>query len=586
MPSAEDLRDWIAWERENLGAQAGKYPVVADVEVTGLWEHETSEHFDRSKEEREQTQSLFAEELARDPTDVAARFVALHFYHSARVSAESEVQEDAADPDLWPAGYGEERLGVIRAQYRLELAPLIGLLKVEECPADWDFIEWEILNSCLVGDLDRILKLLTRAEDEKLNSHAHVQAFRGQYRFVAVLGETAELESQNWRPRLYKFPRVQDPEDLLMGLRLLLLGMVKRDSSPATVQSEVELLSDSAHELQKAVASIADIPLGYTAALARSYFGVRKFGDAAQQYNHLLHGKLKIGDKLDLLKPVYESLVVSHERAGDAAGARAALAREIREYPNDKGLWIRMAELEAKDAHYTEAAECIRKEMELGPDVDKDWRLSLVLAVVETQGSLRELRRTVPQLCTGIQWGLERFWPTFRKLNPRAADACIEAEVDAALSQDKELFPEKFAKDAASNWAAAVEVELREELFYPFREILGMRGLAEQSSRSGSKSVMLGKFLLNQGPLSFGQMVYVLRECLSSTSGDALFKKMREWLGREYPSLDIEAVRCLEKIVDFRNPRIHREADKGSPEETMRLCRSMLEQITSVDRTH
>jgi hypothetical protein len=43
--------------------------------------------------------------------------------------------------------------------FKKDLKRLVGLLPVEKCPVDWRFIRWEILNSYLVSDWERALKV-------------------------------------------------------------------------------------------------------------------------------------------------------------------------------------------------------------------------------------------------------------------------------------------------------------------------------------------------------------------------------------------------------------------------------------------
>ncbi len=572
MPSADEVRKWIEWDRANP-SPLGEYLVVTEIGDLDLpWAEAASEHFYKESAERERTLDAFARELVLDPADVNARFVALHFYHLARDAAELDARE--------------EELAEVRARYLRELGLLVRLLKVEECPGVWGFIEWEILNSCLVGDLDRILRLLTRAESKKLLDRALAQIFRGQYRFVAALEGTAELESQSWRPRLYKFPGKQGHKDLVMGLRLLLLGMATRDSNSATNPSQVETLRDAAHDLEKAVSATADVPPGYNAALARSYFGIGKFRDAATAYERLLRVELKLSEKLDLRRLIYESLVLSYETAEDSGAAKDALLREIQEYPKERDLRLRMAQLESREARHDEAAEWVRRELEIAPEADADWRLSTVLALAETKRSLETLKRAVPQLCEGIQCGLERFWLPFQKLHPKAAEACVEGEVNAALSRHLEIFPRKYARDAAKDWAVAVEVQLRETLFIDFRGVVGrndgLRTIAEKGAVKGCKTEIFANFLLGKSRLALGQMHRVLYECNSARPGEEIHYELRQWLRNEHPRLDVrEAARVLQGINDFRNPVTHREGKEGDPEGAIRLCRNFLETITS-----
>jgi tetratricopeptide (TPR) repeat protein len=585
MPSAEEVREWIEWDRANPSPH-GEYLVVSEVGSLDLpWAEAASEHFYKESAERERTLDVFARELVRDPTDVNARFVALHFYHLARAAAEMEVSEGVAEPDFWPPKkFGKEVPG-IRPNFRQELAPLIGLLKVEECPAVWGFIEWEILNSCLVGNLDRIVKLLTRAEDEKLLDRALAQVFRGQYRFVAALEGTEELESQDWRPRLYKFPRKQDYADLVTGLRLFLLGIATRDSRPATDQSQVELLRDAAHDLEKAVAAIADVPPAYSAALARSYFGIGKFRAAADQYHRLLGVNLKLGEKADLHKAVYDCLVLAHEKAGDLAAAMQALAEEIGEYPREKGLWTRMAQFKAGEAQFGEVVECLRKEAENNPEVDKDWKVSALIALGEVHESPGELKRERPDLVEGVRWGLDRFWPPFHKVCAEAVKACLDGEFFAALSHHKELNPQRFSEIAAFQWAKAVEAELGVRVFHEFRSYVRVSpGLLAAAEAGLSSDKPFCEFLVWKHPrgLTLGEMQRVLRSSVSASSGDGIFTEFRTWLQREHRRFDALAlVGDLEKINIFRRGEAHPMKGSGSPEETLRLCRDVLEKLTS-----
>ena len=79
-----------------------------------------------------------------------------------------------------------ESLNSVAESLRNDLALLVGALAVEQCPADWPFFRWEILNSYLIRDWERALQLYKRAEELQILETSELQVVRGQFRFLAV----------------------------------------------------------------------------------------------------------------------------------------------------------------------------------------------------------------------------------------------------------------------------------------------------------------------------------------------------------------------------------------------------------------
>jgi hypothetical protein len=247
MPSREQIKDWIQWFKNQQSLKLGSFPRITHVTVTGVWKQ-------AALSEREQLLALFTEELAANPTDVATRFVALHcFLPDAEYFKEQEEL-------ILEGCQSREWLDEYRRDLLKDLAILVHLLPVSDCPAEWDFIEWEVLNSCLISDGQRVLQLIDIAEKSELKQRAEIQALRAQYRILGVVrselsdweaklsgGTNLGLEGQLWEPKVYSCDK--DDESNTLGILLFNIGLAEPPLKHSYSQSELELLSDAAHDL-------------------------------------------------------------------------------------------------------------------------------------------------------------------------------------------------------------------------------------------------------------------------------------------------------------------------------------------------
>src|ERR1039457_4952294 len=156
------------------------------------------------------------DELMQAPADIHVRAAVLciaklkHMLLKEDIESWSESDED----ERWFRSASEDVYAHAQQAFRF----LVGFLKVEDCSADWRDFRWEILNSYLACDWDRVVLLYNRAEDLKLKNLGEIAVLRGQFKFLFVFGRSIEqdvrrivkteeirltLESLCWEPKIY-----------------------------------------------------------------------------------------------------------------------------------------------------------------------------------------------------------------------------------------------------------------------------------------------------------------------------------------------------------------------------------------------
>jgi hypothetical protein len=266
--------------------------------------------------------------------------------------------------------------------------------------------EPEILNSYLACDWDRAVLLYNRAEDLKLKNLGEIAVLRGQFKFLFVFGRSIEqdvrrivkteeiwltLESLCWEPKIYGLDMDSEDADQLQRGLLYKNGMCDGDRTLLLKDSDRGLLLDAAHDLEKGFLLIPQLPYFYRALLARSCYCVGRFHDAAEQYNILLQNEGKSGQPKDTRR-LFACLNLSYQKANESARAKEILGRWSREFPNETGVNIQLAELEARDSNNAAAIEYLRKEIDLNPAADNDWKLTLLLTLGETQDTSQTIK--------------------------------------------------------------------------------------------------------------------------------------------------------------------------------------------------
>jgi len=367
-----------------------------------------------------------------------------------------------------------------------------------------------------------------------------------------------------------------DELDQINALVLFEAGMCDADRELALNDSSKSVLLDAAHDLQKAFLTLPALPYPYRAVLGRCYYCTGRFHDAAEQYGALLQAQGRSGQpKAD--RKLFASLSLSYRHAGETERAKETLDRWAREVPNEKGVYLRLAELEAQSANYQGVVEYLRKEMDRNPTADADWKVSALLAL----GSTEETSKSVDALKGMPFWQpactiLENYWPAFSKLGEGAREQWVGGVV---LNHLLDLPEKTRLRMAAEACARAVEIELRDRIFRQYRKHVAERTALKSAVEQGlgdHRASKFREFLVRDGFLSLGEMVWILRK--SGGIAEPIFKEFQGWLSRSQRRL-MQNLGQLDPVLVFRSPAVHEGLTKADPVEVIRSCKAAIEAL-------
>ena len=398
------------------------------------------------------------------------------------------------------------------------------------------------------------------------------------------------LDSLFWDPAIYPsgasglrsgapgdFVYAEDSDQLKAPL-LFENGMCDEDRELVLNDSNRALLLDAANEFQKALLAVAALPYPYRAVLGGCHYCTGHFHDAAEQYSALLQTKGQLGQPKAHRK-LFASLRLSYRQAGETERAKEALDRWALEFPDEKGVCLQLAELEAQSANYRGVVEYLHKEMDRNPTADADWRVSALLAL----GSAQEASKSVDALKGMPLWQpaytmLENYWPAFPKLGEGAREQWVGGVVSNHLL---DLLEKTRLRLAAEACARAAEIELRDRIFrqYQYRKHVGERPALKSAAEQGLGDRRASKFcdfLVRDGSLSLGEMVWVLRK--SGSIAEPIFKEFQGWLLRSQRRL-MQNLGQLDPVLVFRITAVHEGLTKADPAEVILSCKAAIEAL-------
>ena len=617
MTTSKQVQSWINWTRNNMNVSEG-FPRLTSVAIIGHpWKDEPRDIGSFVDETyRDDSLAEFADLLTPDPGEFATRFTALHYYFTLF----SRLNIEIANPVLYGWDNESEAESLSKALSE-DLELLIRFLPVERCPGNWQFIRWEILNSCLVRDWERAKDLYDWAEKLELLERSELQALRGQFRFLKVYfsaisqGDDAGLDSLQWEPAVYGSVSktlnrhvVEVIPDVLQGysdklnaltpdqqeelirevyrflnnLRMFRFGMTVSDTDLKVGERDQEWLEYASVDLKGALENKLDFPSSYRSILARSYFLTGHFQDAAKQYERLI--ELDPGSSVN---KVYESLALSYRRAGEPQKAIECLQKCPQRYAD---VHKNIADIQAQEGHYFEACESLRRDAEINPQTDMDLGTKIALAlggIVEShQDPSVYARRFVEsntetsQLTDSL---LRTNWGAFGHLKEEAQRKWIYASITLHTSSGQGPLHLTRVHDAAALFAEATEIQLREEVFKRFREhATSKQGLKELLSRemTGKREENFYKFLLGRTFLALGDMCRVLE--LSANPRDEILREFNRWLPKKLAPLahhNSIQIRHLREICQYRNAVRHEGKLTGNPALIHSWCREIVDLI-------
>jgi len=373
---------------------------------------------------------------------------------------------------------------------------------------DWRTIRWEILNAYVIRDWDRALALYDRAEELDLLQPGEIQVLRGQFRFLAALRLDSELSLQSlfWPPEVYLPGSVQSEF-------LILKGFIPPDPIADVAESGREMPRHVAFDLETGLEKRHDLSAAYRAVLARCYFLTGRSYDAAREYERLENDDLGT----DFRKQAYVSAAASYRETGETQRAIEVLKKCAADFPDAKGIWLRIAELESHQGHLPAISESLRKEQERSPDVERNWWVSPLIFAGETWTNTEAEKARLRSMgeYEQVQPLLSEYWSPFAALGQKAKEEWVFGILETHFCMAQGQIRDIYTRKAVASFAQAVELELSSKVFLRFREKAladpGVRALAAQALQEKcGELVRFAKFIEKKQSLGIGQMGYIL----------------------------------------------------------------------------
>jgi tetratricopeptide (TPR) repeat protein len=592
-----------------------------------------------------QLSDLFEEALRGSPNDIPTRFTVLSFYsalanHPGPPVPEPQYEMSAEGDVIWcedsPTREQEASTERNKARHRQTLKHFVRMRQVEEI-GTWREMRWEILNSYLI-DWARAGKLYDRAEELGLLGTKDICLLRGQFNYLRVFDcmiggclrfffkssrfsdSRYMLQSLNWEPKVYERVEgvpIKDQDVGYAGLFLsgicfsfgdevFLLPMGRRAPFARDPEMDQEAyfeyheavlarfhdgddfeeeLSAAAHDLERAIAGSPDPNPAYRSMLAKCYFLLGRYDDAAACYE-AVHAAILKGHPLRRWS--YICIAISYQRAGELAKAVEFLERCSRDFPEEAGIYFHKAKLYEQLGNLQSAHESLSKAVELKPCLGETFGISLALAAFSADqdafhAGIESYLRSNPEVEKRLKALILSHWPSFAKLIG-VAEACWLYGVLTLYIKPEEsiIFRQRQEKCALGELALAVEVELRGMVFQRFKDRVGatprLRELANRGGNEKDRLRLFANFLVGGTPFALGQMNTVLRYC--QQYDDPLFAEFKSWVEIEVPSA-LGLVPRLFEIADIRNPDTHGEERTKNIDTNRftRICREVLEEL-------
>src|SRR2546428_114789 len=455
------VRSWIEWSRTNLPG-TGDIPKISGGDVEVPW-GVALEDICVYKDPHELLDCVM-KYLIPNPCDVATRFIALHLYYSLSTLEPEDIagylMEGEEEDDEEPLENALEKAIDLTTGLEEDFRLLVRHLKHEEVPADWRYIRWEILNSYTIKDMDRALELYNKTQHLGLLDPAELYLLRGQFRFLRVFGPKLDegFDPLMWEPKNYS------STEFGLTLVLFLWGLkVIRPEIGLDVSSH-EALMDAASDLEKALKRTPDLSPAYRSVLARCYFSIGRFNDAAVKYQEVLNttvDPLGLAEIPDLRMMVYRSLAESFRLAGDQEREVKALKECAKEFPSAQGINKRLAEIYAAKADFLLAYEYLRQEVMLSPQLEQELGTRIALALGATHPLSKnesdfphKILREDPKLAKLLHSVIGAFWRNFLTLEAQSREEWKAGVLDMYyIAESAPELRDRWCEDAAKHFA-------------------------------------------------------------------------------------------------------------------------------------
>jgi tetratricopeptide (TPR) repeat protein len=579
MPRRIDkLETWVEWTRQNVPLVDPVPPVSLGVpempwsRVAWEWAQELAATDGSAKRE-----TLFFELGGLLSTasgyDLASRFVAL----GVTWVLLSELRRASEDPGLGDLlrQVDYPTLEESIAWARRTFVDLVELVTPAECPGDWTALRWETGNAYLIGRFDRAEALLERCAEAGLVTDVRLRELRAHVRYLRVFarGYGPERPEETDEDVVLLWPPTRGGELPLEALqRMILFHKGACEDKPVKLSlSDRDLLRDVIADLEKVEDQTGSLGIEYRMALARSYLETQRYEEAARYYEAVVRDKhlsefsamLPTGaaggkDAVDpWLSEAVRSLVASLHLAGKADRAAAVVSEYPRVFGSDAEGLRALARLQADAGEFRAAYESLSQASEATGYVAGDWREAVILALGGIAGGQERLVRLAEaqfdshkQIGEALASTIKSYWSRYSSLCDKA-QACWQR---GTYFETWPSFPwSGMRAEAITKYATAVEKELDDRVFLPFRrEWLGRHAADQPLPAKSTARAPLARFLREGQSLSLGQMSFLLGQVPADPLGEAL----AAWAHSEQPHLLVERA-LLEQVKEARNPAVH-----------------------------
>ena len=466
-------------------------------------------------------------------------------------------------------------------------------LRVEDVPADWRLVRWEILNSYAIEDLERALLLYNRADDLKLHDLSRLRIMRGHVRYWGVFASEADISFKDlfWEPTIY-------PDGTGTGVQSLLLfasgfGTAKNPKSQLS-EEELSALRYSTVDLESGFRLRPEAYWAYRPILARCRMLTGQPDAAATEYENVL---VEFEKRLELealkvapgfSKYVRQSVAENLVTLGRTERAIGLLEELAESLPAEKGLYLRVAELQHKENRFDDVGISLTKERERDPEIGENWLISHVLMRSTSPLTPEMLSREIkgnPKIYAPLEFALREHWAPFARLCDDSRERWLVGTQRLATISPEPRFRSAQLRHGVQPLVESVERELHDRLFVTFKR----RVLADSEQRAAVKNesvqdpehaeVFCDFLLKRDDRFTLGQMIYTLDP---KQSKGPVFERFREWVRQTFPELRL-LPDDLRKLNKFRQPTAHGGGlkDDSGLEYLFELCRDTLAAIVN-----
>jgi hypothetical protein len=233
--------------------------------------------------------------------------------------------------------------------------------------------------------------------------------------------------------------------------------------------------------------------------------------------------------------------------------------------------------------------------MACNPNLGEEWQFSTILALAEVGGSQRSPEeieeaffKAKPQVAEGIRSIVIGFWPTFKVLTQASQKKWTYAMYRAYFHGSEFGFGPEEQEVAVAWFAKAVELELRNTIFLPFRQDLSQTSPSASTLQSETESdKRLIKFVTDSNPkMMFGEMYRTLKVA-SKPSGTGACRELRRWMeSRGFRSLLLQQfVSDVEELVRLAGLAKHDSVPNDAARRAHKFSQRILQAIASVAKS-